>query len=555
MNTQAQYLQVINKSNVIVLPSKIKDNALGALSRDPPLSIAPLNTDIRLGSLPKMNIDPSLIGVMAARSPPPDNYFLQKDHKYGKYIESPRNQDHCGSCWAISAAGIISDCFVVKGLTNFSPMLSTTYILATYPQNQCNGGSQAKVYTDIQNGGITSEHCVNYKWCEDNSSCNPGSKPKEGGKEFTGGDLMTYLNTQIPKSGCYFPDNKQLYFISDTKTITPENPNDASQLVTFKNLSKFHIMEEGPISAGYIVLENFVGAKNGFKLTNDIYFDNVDYINENLNNLSTFKQVGGHAVTVVGWGIEKDVTYAPNKKDNIAYWIVRNSWGTSWNNGGYFKMAMYPHNKSCGFDIPVKLPDGTSIGGFVLCKADKIELNKINKTIQNKNIPPESIDFYKSENIISKNIIQKNKVEKNIIQKIVSSSTFSSFSYYLLYICIFLFTLCLFAYIIWYLYHLYKKRSTIIEFNEPTMIDISNMPENVFTNLSKITPSELPNKQPNSIPIFSSEISGTIPENIIKGHKLKDIPKEYTFDTYDTKSNSDKSNLYNQSKSGYILPK
>ena len=37
-----------------------------------------------------------------------------------------------------------------------------------------------------------------------------------------------------------------------------------------------------------------------------------------------------HAMTIVGWGVQ----------NNLHYWIVKNSWGTGWGEGGYAKMAM-----------------------------------------------------------------------------------------------------------------------------------------------------------------------------------------------------------------------
>jgi cathepsin B len=37
---------------------------------------------------------------------------------------------------------------------------------------------------------------------------------------------------------------------------------------------------------------------------------------------------GGHAVKILGWGNE----------DNLDYWLVANSWGTSWGEAGYFKI-------------------------------------------------------------------------------------------------------------------------------------------------------------------------------------------------------------------------
>ena len=40
--------------------------------------------------------------------------------------------------------------------------------------------------------------------------------------------------------------------------------------------------------------------------------------------------LGGHAVVVIGYGTD------PKQGE---YWLVRNSWGTSWGENGYVKMA------------------------------------------------------------------------------------------------------------------------------------------------------------------------------------------------------------------------
>jgi len=38
-----------------------------------------------------------------------------------------------------------------------------------------------------------------------------------------------------------------------------------------------------------------------------------------------------HAITIVGYGVRES--------DNLEYWIVRNSWGAGWGEGGYIKIA------------------------------------------------------------------------------------------------------------------------------------------------------------------------------------------------------------------------
>ncbi len=41
---------------------------------------------------------------------------------------------------------------------------------------------------------------------------------------------------------------------------------------------------------------------------------------------------GGHAVVLLGWG--------------NGYWIAQNSWGSSWGENGFFKIALH----ECGID-------------------------------------------------------------------------------------------------------------------------------------------------------------------------------------------------------------
>ena len=48
-------------------------------------------------------------------------------------------------------------------------------------------------------------------------------------------------------------------------------------------------------------------------------------------------QTSGHAVTVVGYGVE----------DGVKYWHVKNSWGNEWGNRGFFRIIR--GKNECGF--------------------------------------------------------------------------------------------------------------------------------------------------------------------------------------------------------------
>lgn len=48
------------------------------------------------------------------------------------------------------------------------------------------------------------------------------------------------------------------------------------------------------------------------------------------------RSITNHAVTIVGYGMEK----------GYQYWLLRNSWGPNWGDGGYFKVARN-HKNDC----------------------------------------------------------------------------------------------------------------------------------------------------------------------------------------------------------------
>lgn len=363
--------------------------ALGEESIDSPQTIPPLNTNINYSMLPTVEVTHQKgLADMSVGLPITFNWRNgTKNEKTGKFnnkvlknnvnilalISTPGNQMLCGSCWAIATAGIISDNFVVSGQVDWKPDLSTSYSLMCYPQNQCKGGNPATLMNDISNGGIVSKHCLDYSWCSENPKCN-GSALKHFKQSNPDGNIPhTDLNSFLPmnKCGCYNDGKFLEYKIQKIRRSSLK----LGKIDLFRRSIKSNLIHQGPVLGSFLVFENFMkGAFSKGKTNKGIYFENATYnddiVTPKILDINTYK--GSHAIAIIGYGIENDVTIPGGKtgKVQVPYWYCRNSWGTKWGDGGYFKMAMYPFNKLSQFGkiVEIKSLDGRTVqgGGIVL---------------------------------------------------------------------------------------------------------------------------------------------------------------------------------------------
>jgi hypothetical protein len=294
----------------------------------------------------------------------------------------------CGSCWAVAVATTMSDCLVVCAVVNFTPYISPTYFLSAYPQNQCQGGNPAELVRVVENSGAVDMSCIDYSWCSNDPFCTTRSSQSHFNENN--------LSSKIPDPGCYYEKNKYVYHI-DKGSSEVVYASRQIPVNTLRSMVKMHIYNYGPVLSGFLILTNFTDG-SFCDINGGVYFERADYASFSATGTLTFSSktlhesnnIGGHAVSVVGWGVAKNIFFNNGKRGDVPYWHCRNSWGNHWGDNGYFKMAMYPFNKKVQFEkiILANIKNETyRFGGIVMFKAtNKPKVRKL----------PEISDHYKS---------------------------------------------------------------------------------------------------------------------------------------------------------------
>lgn len=236
------------------------------------------------------------MAIIQERAPLNDNpteFDLRREHP--DCIHPIRDQGHCGSCWAFAGSEVFSDnfCIASQGKINtvFSPQ---DMVSCNWYNNGCGGGILFLTWEYLTHTGIVPDSCLPY------SSYN-GTVAK---CPSTCADGVTNFKSQKYKMKSFKKVSPLIEFWKREKAL-----EDA--------LLSGHTME-----TGFTVYQDFLQYSSGV-------YQHV-----------TGTQLGGHAVKIVGYGVDS--------KSGLKYWIVANSWGTDWGMDGYFWIKK--GSNECGFE-------------------------------------------------------------------------------------------------------------------------------------------------------------------------------------------------------------
>jgi cathepsin B len=361
------------------------------------LKAAPKNPVIGIDILPTMNAIPintgsvsgpskfKALGIKLPENFTWNNYEDVKTHKGDlnlseDWITPVYNQGLCGSCWAFAAASCLSDRFAIANKTK-SPQFSPTYLLScdnkqipgTLAGNAgCGGGIPSSAFQFAKDKGIPSIFCQDYDWCLKNKACFTTKSVGAGAdslNKIIPKCQQSCLKCEEQKDGsirCVAkPDEFKVYKadpwpkseLNNRQAYILEHTNASKTFFGDSNKVITEIKEElwlrGPVVACYKILQDFVVREKWYRGKTGLI-----YMNDRKKN---YKPLGYHAVVIMGWGEEQ-----MDNGTKLPYWIVKNSWGDHYADGGYFKYAMYNKEKDINTDINLDVPIMID-GGVIWC--------------------------------------------------------------------------------------------------------------------------------------------------------------------------------------------
>ena len=224
---------------------------------------------------------------------------------YG-YVTPVRNQGTWGTCWAFSAIGVAEANIVKKGLAGNTLDLSELqlayffYHTVTDPLGNTEGDSTKAVSQSYLNRGGNSAFTTFALagWC---GTALESKAPYENASE----------NLTLDSSLAY----DDAYHMQNAFWVNMTDRSDVKQL----------IMNYGAISTSYLSDQTSNDSTTYYNSTNKAYYYDGRYSSN-------------HAIIIVGWddSFSKTKFNQAHRPSSNGAWLVKNSWGTSFGDSGYF---------------------------------------------------------------------------------------------------------------------------------------------------------------------------------------------------------------------------
>jgi len=246
-----------------------------------------------IGPIPDSEISPADIDALPAS-------FDWRNHDGSNWVTPVRDQGICGSCWSFSAVGVTEAIYNINyndpdlDLDLSEQFLDSDCHTSIYGYQNCCGGWNDIALEYIRDSGIPDEGCMSYvdgssSGCSCNGSCNS--------------DCTYRTGDDCSDTTCSFPDRCTDWASRLTQISTTGYVGSGSATI------KQALIDYGPLGVSFGSGSDYGGSWDG-----DIYRCTID-------------TGTNHSVVLVGYD------------DAGGYWILKNSWGISFGDNGYFKLG------------------------------------------------------------------------------------------------------------------------------------------------------------------------------------------------------------------------
>eukprot|EP00919_Chromeraceae_sp_WS-2016_P022586 GHVR01053616.1.p1 GENE.GHVR01053616.1~~GHVR01053616.1.p1 ORF type:complete len:365 (+),score=138.59 GHVR01053616.1:60-1097(+) len=222
------------------------------------------------------------------------------------------NQGNCGSCYVMATAYVLGYRFEIqmakKGLRKgIGPILSTQNVLSCSFFNQgCDGGFPYHVGKWAGEVGLPDSECDPYI-STDNHSCKANTSNKLSEGDDLPSECGMWYASDYGYVGGYYQHTNELLMMRE-------------------------ILEWGPIIVAVDAPDALYSYSSGVL---DINNNQHGKECEDASKHHSFSgwEYTDHAVVIEGWGVDQNTSGECGGK----YWLVRNSWGSSWGEDGYVR--------------------------------------------------------------------------------------------------------------------------------------------------------------------------------------------------------------------------
>jgi len=245
--------------------------------------------------------------------------------KCAAVINDIRDQSMCGCCWAFAAASAASDRLCISTEAATAVPLSAQDVCFCSSEDGCDGGQIDAPWDYISQEGVVTGGQVHDTYpingggyCADFSMPHCHHHGPQGNDPYPAeGD-----------AGCPQQSSAQCPSKCGTNATAPHNDFSKDKW-TFSGMTQSAsgeediqkaIMTGGPVETAFTVYEDF-----------------ANYVSGIYHHVSGSVE-GGHAVRIVGWGVDS----------GAKYWKVANSWNPYWGEKGYFRIKR--GNSECGIE-------------------------------------------------------------------------------------------------------------------------------------------------------------------------------------------------------------